>query len=66
LPADIGERRKAFEILRGVLESSGALEDAAAERLERVAELFNIRTEEVDSNPTPGAANKSARVRSVS
>ena len=66
LPADIGERRKAFEILRGVLESSGALEDAAAERLERVAELFNIGTEEVDSSPTPGAANKSARVRSVS
>jgi hypothetical protein len=66
LPADRDERRKAFEVLRGVLESSGALEDAAAERLERVAELFNIGKENVDSDPAPGTASKTVRVRSAS
>ena len=46
LPADVDERRKAFEVLREVLGSSGALEEAAAERLERVAELFSLGKDE--------------------
>ncbi|MEK1886229.1 MAG: DUF3141 domain-containing protein [Phyllobacterium sp.] len=66
LPADIDERRKAFELLREILDSSGALQEAASERLERVAELFSLDREGVDSNPVVSPASKAARVRSVS
>jgi hypothetical protein len=42
LPPDADERRKAFDVLREVLESSGALDGEAAERLDRVAAFFDI------------------------
>jgi hypothetical protein len=66
LPADIDERRKAFEALREMLASSGRWRPAAADRLERVAELFSLGKEEFGSNPVRGSASKTARVRNAS
>lgn len=66
LPQNVEERRKAFEVLREVLESSGGLEDAAAERLERIVELFNLGKEELGSAPVVRTASRSARARNAS
>ena len=42
LPEDIGERGAAFERLLEILEASGQLTDAEAQRLERLKSLFGI------------------------
>ncbi|MCJ8159098.1 DUF3141 domain-containing protein [Sphingomonas sp. LaA6.9] len=42
LPKNVEERRAAFEALKGVLEASATLSGDAAERLARVAELFDL------------------------
>jgi hypothetical protein len=49
MPESIDNRREAFAALRGVLEASGALGDAPAERLRRVAALFGLGPELVTS-----------------
>jgi hypothetical protein len=41
-PEDIGERGAAFERLLEILEASGQLTDAEAQRLERLKSLFGI------------------------
>ncbi|MEY9196933.1 hypothetical protein ABIA16_002049 [Sinorhizobium fredii] len=61
LPEDLDERRSAFDVLREVLEASGAIAGAAAERMERVERLFGLGSETV-----PFAARKSARERKTS
>jgi hypothetical protein len=51
MPESAEERRAAFRMLGEVLTASGPLPEAAADRLARVARLFDI-----DSNPARGAA----------
>ncbi|MCV3738800.1 DUF3141 domain-containing protein [Rhizobium sp. TRM96647] len=65
LPQDAGQRRAAFDVLRGVLESSGSLGDAAAGRLQRVAELFDLGESSPGSVPKPVAVRGSTRARSA-
>jgi hypothetical protein len=65
LPKEIGERRAALEVLRGVLEASGALNDAAAERFQHVTELFDLGKEEASSEPTPMPTRTAPRNRSA-
>jgi hypothetical protein len=45
MPEPVEERREAFAALRGVLEASGPLDEAPAERLRRVAALFGLGPE---------------------
>jgi len=45
LPADAGARAAALDMLLSVLEASGPLEDAIAERIERVTGLFDLAQE---------------------
>src|SRR5262249_15173750 len=45
LPADKGLRRKAFAALRQVLGASGEFAGPAAERLRRMARLFDVELE---------------------
>jgi hypothetical protein len=66
LPTDFGERQSAFDILREVLESSGTLEEDAAERLDRVGKLFSLDRGNPGSEPALKAVGKPTRVRSVS
>lgn len=66
LPKETDERRAAWEVLRGVLEASGALSDAAAERFQRVTELFDLEREAVSSEPTPMPARTAPLNRSAS
>ncbi len=40
LPTDLGERRKGLAAIRSVLSASGEISGEAAERLKKVAELF--------------------------
>ncbi|MFC0808626.1 DUF3141 domain-containing protein [Ensifer sp. P24N7] len=47
LPEDIEERRSLFNALRDVLQASGAITGAAAERMERVESLFGLGGETV-------------------
>ncbi len=61
LPEDLEERRSAFNALREVLQASGAVTGAAAERLERVETLFGP-----DSETVPFVARKTARERKTS
>ncbi|MEY9534901.1 hypothetical protein ABIA19_004754 [Sinorhizobium fredii] len=61
LPEDVNERRAAFDALREVLQASGAITGAAAERLERVGRLFGLESEAV-----PFVARKTARERKTS
>ncbi|APG91584.1 DUF3141 domain-containing protein [Sinorhizobium americanum] len=61
LPEDLDERRSAFKVLREVLEASGAIAGAAAERMQRVETLFGLGSETV-----PFATRKSARERKTS
>ena len=49
MPEPFEERRAAFAALRGVVEASGELEAAPAERLRRIAALFGIGPELVTS-----------------
>ncbi len=65
LPKEIDERRAALEVLRGVLEASGTLNDAAAERFQRVTDLFDLGKEEVSSEPTPMPTRTAPRNRSA-
>ncbi|MEZ0000116.1 DUF3141 domain-containing protein [Sinorhizobium fredii] len=58
LPEDVNERRAAFDALQEVLQASGAITGAAAERLERVGRLFGLESEAV-----PFVARKTARER---
>jgi hypothetical protein len=51
LPADAGERRKAFAVIRQVLSARGEIAGEAAERLERVARLFGVDGQ--DKGPLP-------------
>jgi hypothetical protein len=44
LPESATERRAAFEMLEEVLTAAGALPEAAAERLLRIAKLFDLDT----------------------
>lgn len=61
LPEDVNERRSAFEALREVLQASGAITGAAAERLQRIGRLFGL-----DSEAVPFVARKTARERRTS
>ncbi|APO79072.1 hypothetical protein AM571_PC01340 (plasmid) [Rhizobium etli 8C-3] len=61
LPEDLEERRSAFNSLREVLQASGAVTGAAAQRLERVETLFGLGSETV-----PFVARKTARERKTS
>jgi pimeloyl-ACP methyl ester carboxylesterase len=65
LPKEADERRAAFEVLQGVLEASGALDGAAAERFERLTELFGLGKDAVSSEPTPLPTRTAPRNRSV-
>jgi pimeloyl-ACP methyl ester carboxylesterase len=49
LPPDADERRKAFDVLREVLESSEALDGEAAQRLDRVAAFFDVAKPDPES-----------------
>ena len=49
-----------------MLGSSGALEGAAAERLDRVAELFNLGKSDLGGDPVVRPIGKTARVSSAS
>jgi hypothetical protein len=40
LPADLGERRKGLAAIRNVLSASGEISGEVAERLKKVADLF--------------------------
>ena len=46
LPADADARTKAFELVRQVLGSSGALPPEGEERLRQIARLFGVAEEE--------------------
>jgi Mg2+/Co2+ transporter CorB len=65
LPKESDERRAAFEVLRGVLEASGALNGEAAERFQRLTELFDLGEATVSSEPTPMPARTAPRNRSA-
>ncbi|MEY9784690.1 DUF3141 domain-containing protein [Sinorhizobium fredii] len=61
LPEDLEERSSAFNSLREVLQASGAVTGAAAERLERIETLFGLGGETV-----PFVSRKTARERKTS
>ncbi|MQV32357.1 DUF3141 domain-containing protein [Sinorhizobium meliloti] len=61
LPEDSDERRAAFNVLRDVLEASGAIIGPAAERLQRIERLFGVGNEAV-----PFVAHKTPRERKTS
>ncbi|MCD2185055.1 DUF3141 domain-containing protein [Rhizobium sp. GN54] len=65
LPQDAGQRRAAFDVLRGVLESSSSLGDAAEGRLQRLAELFDLGGSGPGSVPKPVAVRGNTRARSA-
>ncbi|MDQ0321545.1 hypothetical protein QO002_003683 [Pararhizobium capsulatum DSM 1112] len=66
LPNDIDERRAALDILRGVLEASGALTEAVAERFQHVTELFDVgKRQEAASEPTRIPTRTTPRNRSA-
>ena len=62
LPEAVEQRRAAFTALREVLEASGALTGLAAERLQRVASLFQLESEP----PVAINGGKPARTRAAS
>ena len=62
LPEAVEQRRAAFTALREVLEASGALTGLAAERLQRVASLFQLESEP----PVAINGGKPARPRAAS
>ncbi len=66
LPDERDQRRAAFDALRGVLESSGTLGEAAAARLRRVAELFDLEDSSPGDAPAPVAVRSAHRTRSAS
>jgi hypothetical protein len=49
LPADMGERRKAFAAIRSILSAVGEISGETAERLQKVASLFGIDKAEASS-----------------
>jgi pimeloyl-ACP methyl ester carboxylesterase len=61
LPEDLDERRSAFDALSEILQASGAVTGAAAERMKRVETLFGLGSE-----PVPFVARKTARERKTS
>ncbi|WP_018237365.1 DUF3141 domain-containing protein [Ensifer sp. BR816] len=61
LPEDLDERRSAFDALSEILQASGAVTGAAAERMGRVETLFGL-----DSEAVPFVARKTARERKTS
>jgi hypothetical protein len=60
LPDSADERAAGFAALREVLGVSGALTEAASERLGRVAELFGVATEPVAILPRGGNGGRRA------
>jgi hypothetical protein len=60
LPEAVEERRAAFADLREVLEASGALAEAPAARLQRVAALFGLGPELVSLAPRGAASRKAS------
>jgi hypothetical protein len=61
LSESMDERRSGFATLREVLSASGALGDAATERLREVATLFGLDTEPVTLVPRgAGTGRKSS------
>jgi hypothetical protein len=55
LPEDEVERRKAFALLTEVLTARGPLEGEAAERMNRIADLFGLGAVTAGSRtPSPG------------
>ena len=60
LPDSADERAAGFAALREVLGASGALTEAASERLGRVAELFGVATEPVAMLPRGGNGGRRA------
>jgi hypothetical protein len=58
LPEDADERRAAFAVVREILEAPGPLNEAAAARLERVADLFGV----VDAPGRPSQNQPAIRV----
>lgn len=66
LPEDVDRRRAAFDLLRGVLESSGPLSEAAAGRLRRVAELFDLVASKDANVPANESVRSGHRTRSAS
>jgi hypothetical protein len=70
LPESDEERREAFAMLEEVLTASGALPEAAEERLRRIARLFGLesrpeRTAAVSAPGDDGAQRLGRRPRSV-
>ncbi|WP_455274188.1 DUF3141 domain-containing protein [Rhizobium herbae] len=66
LPKDVNERLAAFEVLRGVLEASGVLNEVAAERLQRVTALFDIEKASAGGEPMVVPTRSTPRTRSAS
>ena len=60
LPDSMDERRAGFATLREVLGASGALGDAATERLGRVAALFGLETEPATFVPRSAGGGRKA------
>ncbi|MCA1371373.1 DUF3141 domain-containing protein [Bradyrhizobium sp. BRP14] len=61
LPEDPDERRSALDVLRDVLEASGAITGPAAERMRRIERLFGF-----GSKPVPFVARRAPRDRKTS
>ncbi|NRP74513.1 hypothetical protein ILFOPFJJ_05435 [Ensifer psoraleae] len=61
LPEDPNERRPALDVLRDVLEASGAITGPAAERMQRIERLFGFGSE-----PVPFVARKTPQERKTS
>jgi pimeloyl-ACP methyl ester carboxylesterase len=63
LPADMGQRRRAFDAIRDVLAASGELKAEAAERLLRVRTLFGLEADEAGIASRPAHAEPSDKIR---
>lgn len=63
LPNELEQRQAGLQSLRGVLEASGALTEAAAERFAHVTELFSLDKGRVGVKPTPMVVRPAARNR---
>jgi hypothetical protein len=63
LPAEAGARAKGFAALTEILRARGEITGEAADRFERIAQLFGVDTEEVSLAPAAPTAARRSRGR---